>query len=162
MNEWRSRPSRRMFLGGSLAAAGTLAMGPLASRADTRKSGPALPLSDLVPPRRLDEAFWRKVRSEFNLIEGLAFMNNGSLGPVWKAVQEENERVFRELPENPTNGGRRDELHANREKLAAFVGASKDEVAYSRSTTEGMNVFAHGIDWREGDEVLMCSHEHIG
>lgn len=25
-----------------------------------------------------------------------------------------------------------------------------------------MNVFAHGIDWREGDEVLMCSHEHIG
>ena len=25
-----------------------------------------------------------------------------------------------------------------------------------------MNIFAHGLDWREGDEVLMNSHEHGG
>ena len=32
----------------------------------------------------------------------------------------------------------------------------------TRSTTEGMNIFAHGFNWKAGDEVLYCTHEHGG
>jgi selenocysteine lyase/cysteine desulfurase len=92
----------------------------------------------------------------------LTYLNNGTLGPVPKVVQEENERVAREIAADPTNGYRNEELHEKRQLLAAFVGSDPEEIAYTRSTTEGMNIFAHGIDWREGDEVLMCNHEHDG
>ena len=183
MSEGNSLLSRRGFLGGSLAAAGGLALGPLGSRAEAQEAVPALPLGDLAPALgaqrqpsakrqiangdlapsgSLDEAYWWRVRSQFNIIDGLVFMNNGSLGPVPRVVQEENERLFRELAEDPTRGNRRDELHENRGPLAEFVGASKEEIAYTRSTTEGMNILAQGLDWREGDEVLMCLHEHNG
>jgi hypothetical protein len=110
----------------------------------------------------LDETYWWRVRSQFNLVDGLTFMNNGTLGPVPKVVQDENDRVAREIGSDPTNGYRNEELHEKRKGLARFVGAAPEEIAYTRSTTEGMNIFAHGIDWREGDEILMCNHEHDG
>ena len=37
-----------------------------------------------------------------------------------------------------------------------------DEIALTRSTTEGMNIFMHGLDWKAGDEVVYCKHEHGG
>ncbi|MGH9320826.1 MAG: aminotransferase class V-fold PLP-dependent enzyme [Vicinamibacteria bacterium] len=89
-------------------------------------------------------------------------MNNGTLGPVPRVVQDENDRVAREIASDPTNGYRNEELHEKRKDIARFMRALPEEIAYTRSTTEGMNIFAHGIDWREGDEILMCNHEHDG
>jgi selenocysteine lyase/cysteine desulfurase len=48
-----------------------------------------------------------------------------------------------------------------RAALAGFVGAEPEEIAVTRSTTEGMNI-SHGLDWKAGDEVLFCTHEHGG
>jgi selenocysteine lyase/cysteine desulfurase len=79
-----------------------------------------------------------------------------------RVVTDEHDRVFAELAADPTNGSRREELDANRPLLARFVGSDPEETVYTRSTTEGMNIFAMGVDWREGDEILMCTHEHNG
>ena len=158
-----SRPSRRQFIGSSAAAAvGGLSLGSFASPALAQRAVPTLPLGELRLTGPPDEAYWWKVRSQYNMIDGLTFMNNGTLGPMPRVVMEEHDRVFREIAADPTNGSRRDELDANRESLAAFVGAEPEEIAYTRSTTEGMNIFAMGVDWNEGDEILMCTHEHNG
>ena len=77
-------------------------------------------------------------------------------------MADEEARIYAEIAADPTNGYRRDELHERRQTLASFIGAEPDEVTYTRSTTEGMNIFGRGLDWREGDEVLMCTHEHNG
>ena len=158
-----SRPSRRQFIGSSAAAAvGGLSLGSFALPALAQRAVPTLPLDELRLTGPPDEAYWWKVRSQYNLIDGLTFMNNGTLGPMPRVVMDEHDRVFREIAADPTNGSRRDELDANRALLAAFVGAEPDEVAYTRSTTEGMNIFAMGVDWSEGDEILICTHEHNG
>ncbi len=162
MSDSRTFISRRRFLGGSAAAVSGLAFGPGSASPETSKPAPALRLADLNPPPRLDEGYWWKVRSQFNLVDGLTFMNNGTLGPVPKVVFDENQRIAAEIASDPTNGYRNEELHEKRKILARFVGAAPEEIAYTRSTTEGMNVFAHGIDWREGDEILMGNHEHDG
>jgi selenocysteine lyase/cysteine desulfurase len=162
MTDSRISISRRRFLGGSAAAVSGLAFPPVAFAGEPPRPTPALGLADLAPPAAPDERYWWKVRSQFDLVDGLTFMNNGTLGPVPKVVQDENARVAREIGSDPTNGYRNEELHEKRKTLARFVGAAPEEIAYTRSTTEGMNVFAHGIDWREGDEILMCNHEHDG
>jgi selenocysteine lyase/cysteine desulfurase len=46
--------------------------------------------------------------------------------------------------------------------VAKFVNADPGEIALTRSTTEGMNIFTHGLDWKAGDEVVYCDHEHGG
>jgi selenocysteine lyase/cysteine desulfurase len=156
--------SRRHFLRGSVAAIGALSAGPFAPRlkAETVRSRAGLPHSGFRPKGPPDEAYWRIIRTHFNLKDGLTFMNNGTLGPTPRIVNEAMERYLRELAEDPTDASRREDVEVVREHVARFVGASPDEIILTRSTTEGMNIFAHGLDWREGDEVLMCSHEHRG
>ncbi len=156
--------SRRRFLGGSMAAAVAGISSDLfnMSLEAQPRSVAALPLDELRPMGALDEAYWWKVRSQFNIVDGFAFMNNGTQGPMPRVVREKNERILREIAEDPSNNYRRDEINAVREKVAQFVGASAAEIALTRSTTEGMNIFAHGLDWQEGDEVLWNSHEHGG
>ena len=152
------RLSRRRFLGASAAALGATALPAAAGQ----RAVPALPLSELVPPADPGEDYWWKVRSQFNVVDGMAFMNNGTLGPTPRVVADEEARIHAEIAADPTNGYRTAELHERRESLASFIGAHPDEVTYTRSTTEGMNIFGRGLDWNEGDEVLMCTHEHNG
>jgi selenocysteine lyase/cysteine desulfurase len=163
MSHQSSKVSRRNFLGGSISAAvGGLAAAsiPQAVRAET--TSPNLPLSDLKPQGAPDEAFWWRIRKQFNVEDGLTFMNNGTFGPPPRVVMDEHIKIQRELSENPRDNYRSEQLRENKTVLGEFFGADPEELAYMRSTTEGMNNFANGIDFREGDEVLMNTHEHPG
>lgn len=165
MNRSRFGVSRRGFIGGSIAvAAGTVSAGWLRNRVEAmgQVPTPALPLTALKPMGTPDEAFWWKVRSQFNIVDGLTYMNNGTLGPMPAVVYEANDRYMRSIMADPTMATINDELEKVRAKVAAFVGADADEIALTRSTTEGMNIFAHGLDWKAGDEVIYCTHEHGG
>lgn len=159
--------TRRGFLGGTVGAvaAGSLPLA-LGARGLSAAAGqviaPTLSAAQLTPTGPLDEAYWWKVRSQFNILDGMTFMNNGTEGPVPRVVLEANERYFREIAENPSNNYRREEVDAVRAVVARFVGAEAGEIALTRSTTEGMNIFAHGLDWKAGDEVIYCTHEHGG
>ena len=157
--------SRRGFLhgvsSGVVAAGAALAARP--SFAGGRQViAPTLAAGDLRPTGPLDEAYWWKVRSQFNILDGMTFMNNGTEGPVPRVVVEANEKFFREIAENPSNNYRREEVDGVRGIVAKFVNANPDEIALTRSTTEGMNLFTHGLDWKAGDEVIYCNHEHGG
>ena len=160
MTKQMSGFSRRRFLGNSISAA----LGGIAAT-----SIPRVAVSQTVPPllpsldsQEIDEAFWWNIRSQFNVQDGLTFMNTGTFGPPPRVVLDEHVKIQRELAEDPRNNYRSGELDENRSVIAEFVGADPEEIAYMRSTTEGMNNFANGIDFRTGDEVLMNSHEHPG
>lgn len=154
--------SRRRFLRG--VSSGVVATGAAfaARPAFGQVIAPTLTTADLKPSGPLDEAFWWKVRSQFNILDGMTFMNNGTEGPVPRCVTEANEKYFREIAENPSNNYRREEVDAVRGSVARFVNADPGEIALTRSTTEGMNIFTHGLEWKAGDEVLYCNHEHGG
>jgi cysteine desulfurase/selenocysteine lyase len=46
-----------------------------------------------------------------------------------------------------------------RERIARFVGAKPGEIAVLRNTGDGANLVALGLDWAEGDEVILCDNE---
>lgn len=155
--------SRRRFLHG--VSSGVVATGAaLATNARARAQvfAPTLTSADLRPSGALDEAYWWKVRSQFNILDGMTFMNNGTEGPVPRVVVEANEKFFREIAENPSNNYRREEVDVVRGLMATFVNADAGEIALTRSTTEGMNIFTHGLEWKAGDEVIYNTHEHGG
>ena len=156
--------SRRRFLGGSAAALGGLTTGLLGESLLAQPKAPpqALPLAQLTPTGALDEAYWWKVRSQFNVVDGLTFMNNGTYGPTPRVVVDAFRRYNDALAEDPTNNYWNEGRDAVRKRMAAFVGATADEIALTRSTSEGMNIFIKGLDWKAGDEVVFCTHEHGG
>jgi selenocysteine lyase/cysteine desulfurase len=110
-----------------------------------------------------DETYWRKVRSEFTLEPGYTFLNHGTLGPTPHAVTDVIHRSVDDLSRDPGSDflALKTQIDAVRSKLARFVNADIDEVSLTRSTTEGMNIFAHGLDWKPDDEVILNTHEHF-
>ena len=160
------RVSRRHFLCGSMTAlAAGLSATPLHSRAPFSLSPPETESQTwrerLDSSGGLDDAYWEKVRQEFNIVDGISYMNNGTMGPVPRSVVEAQTRYLVDIAADPRIGGW-NRIEPVREKLAKFVGANADEIVMTRSTTEGMKIFSRGLDLRRGDEVLMSSHEHPG
>ena len=144
--------SRRAFLRGAPAVALTAAG---VTEAFAR---------EIEGPRvwKVDAGYWDRVRRNFHLDEGLAYLNTGTVGatpaPVLKAMQ----RYWQLMAENPNENsailqGRQDAIRA---KAAAFMGADAAEIAILRNASEGNSLVCQGVDLAKGDEVLIGSLEH--
>jgi selenocysteine lyase/cysteine desulfurase len=52
------------------------------------------------------------------------------------------------------------DLHAQAERVrghvARLLGGDPDEIAITKNVSEGLNIFAAGIDWKPGDNVVFC------
>jgi selenocysteine lyase/cysteine desulfurase len=111
-----------------------------------------------------DGVYWEEIRGLYDFDDRFIMMNNGTLGPMPKPVFNTLMRTFRVQMNNPYDGYNylptfRESV---RQKLAAFINASPDEVALTSNTTEGLNLVINGLDLKDGDEVLMCNFEHPG
>jgi isopenicillin-N epimerase len=160
-------PARRRFLSRMTMGAAVGAWGwpdRLAADGaqDPRPSVSAPPRFAGFAPGTEGEAFWGEVRRHFSLDPTLTFLNNGTLGPVPGIVLGTREYYGRLLAADPTDCFRTKELADVRAQLAAFINATPAETSITHSTTEGMNIFAHGIDWKPGDEVIIGDQEHFG
>ncbi|MDZ7338952.1 MAG: aminotransferase class V-fold PLP-dependent enzyme [candidate division KSB1 bacterium] len=107
-----------------------------------------------------DEDYWAVVRQAFPLTTERTYFNNGGLGPSPRVVLEAYRDASLRLERICETG--HEEIAAVRAKAAAFLGCEPSEVAFTRNTTEGMNIVAWGLPLRRGDEVLMSTHEHPG
>lgn len=47
-------------------------------------------------------------------------------------------------------------IEAVRDAYARLVNASPDEIAIIKNISEGLNIVAHAIDWKPGDNVVVC------
>jgi selenocysteine lyase/cysteine desulfurase len=106
-------------------------------------------------------------RAEFPVLERIAYLNSGSDGPLPRRSAEAMEARLRHELEKGRSGARHslelavlgEEL---RGRLAATMNADVDEVALTRSTTDGINVVLAGLDLDAGSEVLTSDEEHPG
>ena len=111
-----------------------------------------------------DGLYWDAVAKHFIFQDGIIMMNNGTVGPMPEPVFNTLMKYFKVQATNPYDCYNYfPKLKEGvRDKVAAFIGADPDEIAINRNTTEGMNTAAHGLDMKEGEEVLLSSLEHPG
>lgn len=148
---------RRSFLGRMAAVAAT----PWLADAVEGLDGLSADLSQAAD----DEAFWRSVRSQFMLRPGLSHLNSATIGATPRPVVSAYAAHLWETegdPQYQVFGAPRLRMDEVRAQAAAFLGASTDELALMRNTTEGMNAVAQGIDFEPGDQILTTNHEHPG
>lgn len=115
---------------------------------------------------RLDTA---RIREQLPATTANVYLNTGTYGPISRrasaAIAEHASKdleVGRLRTEMTGSLPYSERLAALRGDLASLLGARPDEIALTRSTTEGVNIGIWGRDWAEGDEVVTTSQEHPG
>ena len=106
-------------------------------------------------------------RAQFPVLERLAYLNAGSMGPLARATVEA--MVAREQSDLERGRGGRayiDEMRSLRERvragLAGVLGVDAGAVALTTSTTEGCNIVLAGLELAPDDEIVTTDVEHFG
>jgi len=110
-----------------------------------------------------EEDFWRLVQEAYTVSPNIINLNNGGVSPQSRRVQEAQDLYNRESNEGPAyymwrivDKGR---LNVKR-KLAEIAGASPDEIAIQRNTTEALENLIFGFDMKAGDEIITSSQDY--
>ncbi|WP_191970295.1 aminotransferase class V-fold PLP-dependent enzyme [Methylobacterium planeticum] len=101
------------------------------------------------------------VRRNFPATENVVYLDAGLQTPLSLQVKEGIERYLQEAFE--TAGPKRvwlNRVESTREKVAAFLGAAPHEIAFTKNTSESMNIAANALPLRAGDKVLMIEGDH--
>ena len=106
-------------------------------------------------------------RAQFPVLERLAYLNAGTVGPVPARASEAGEQQLR-LQRDQGRCGRPyfeatlDLASRLRASYAEVLGCDADAVALTGSTTDGVNTVLAGLDLRAGEEILTSDEEHPG
>ena len=107
------------------------------------------------------------LRSQFPVLERLAYLNAGSVGPVPRAAADAARSEITDALENGRGGYAQFEraftlAERLRARVAGLFGAETHEVALTGATTDGVNAVIGGLELGPGDEVLTTDEEHPG
>ena len=94
-------------------------------------------------------------RALFPVCRDKIFLAHAGVTPLPGPVADAVCSYTRLCAENPQEfGDVLREVKQARRVCADFIGAGQDEIALLGPTSLGLSLFANGIAWREGDEVL--------
>ena len=93
------------------------------------------------------------------------FFNAGGIGPIPSVVADEVVSLIRlqqaQGRYRPDVQGMMNERSEEARRItASFFGVMPEEIMFTHSISEGLNIISEGIDWRTGDEVIISDQEH--
>ncbi|GKQ55706.1 aminotransferase class V-fold PLP-dependent enzyme [Bradyrhizobium sp. Ce-3] len=101
------------------------------------------------------------VRKAFPAAEHVVYLDSGFQTPLSRPVKDAYERFLCESFENA--GPKQiwlNRLEQTRAKVADFLGVKPHEIAFTKNTSESMNIAANALPLRAGDKVLMIHGDH--
>jgi isopenicillin-N epimerase len=105
----------------------------------------------------------RSLKEQFILDPAVVFLNHGSFGatpkPVFDAYQDWQRRLERQ-PVLFLGRELDDLLLQSRTALGKYLNADAQDLAYIPNATHGVNIIAHSLQLRAGDEILTTDHEY--
>ncbi|MFN7544344.1 MAG: aminotransferase class V-fold PLP-dependent enzyme [Acidobacteriota bacterium] len=110
-----------------------------------------------------DEAFWTLLRRNFPLRDGLIYLNAANVCPASLPVLERHQHFLRDFEADPSFQNRakfgplRERVRA---RAAQFFGVTANELALTRNTSEASNTIVHGLNLKDGDEVVLVEDNH--
>jgi cysteine desulfurase / selenocysteine lyase len=102
-----------------------------------------------------------KLDREFPVRKNLVYFNHAAVAPLPRRVAE----AIAAHNENARDRGAADwrrwyaAIEAARQKVARFIGAGRNEIAFLPNTSWGLNFVAQSFPWKEGDNVVIDDME---
>lgn len=110
-----------------------------------------------------DEDFWREIRTAFTVDRNVLNLNNGSLCPAPRVVQEAMNRYWEITNMQPSlyvDDILLPQTEVVRGELARAFGCDPEEMAITRNTTESLQNIIFGIGLKRGDEVITTTQDY--
>lgn len=115
-------------------------------------------IDDEVPRLDIDS-----IGAEFPIRSQRCYLNNASIGPLSNPVLAATETFLHDVRDHGRNNYpawcRYADTHI-KGRIARLIGASPAEIAFMKNTTEGLITVANGLDWRDGDNVVIADIEY--
>jgi selenocysteine lyase/cysteine desulfurase len=127
-----------------------------------RRTGTGAPDAAWPPPDATEEEFWEFVREEFPLSHERAYLNTGGLGASPYVVIDTVKGKMDELEKTCETGHSEALWEEIKRDAGALLGCDPAEIAFTRNTTEGINIVANGLPLARGDEIILTTQEHVG
>jgi isopenicillin-N epimerase len=103
------------------------------------------------------------LRERWSLDPQITFLNHGSFGATPRAVLEEQLRLRQQMELEPVRFFVRELeplIDDNRRRLARFLNARPDDLAFVTNATSAVNSILRSLDFRSGDELITTNHEY--
>ena len=106
-----------------------------------------------------------QLRRLLPVTKDVIYMNTGWAGPTaTPVIKQVSETMDLEALNGPASRKGlefiRGILELGRQSISDLLSCDSDEVWVTHSTTEGVNIVMHGLEWESGDELLVCDLEH--
>ncbi|MBI4789229.1 MAG: aminotransferase class V-fold PLP-dependent enzyme [Chloroflexi bacterium] len=108
----------------------------------------------------------QSLRAAIPALQHSTYLNTGTFGPLPRAVSDELAAGYVLVAEHGAFSPvvrqqiERDGYERARARVAALLNVSSDELALTRSSSDGICIVAYGLDWKPGDEVVISDQEH--
>lgn len=100
-------------------------------------------------------------REEFPVTKDYAYLDHAGVAPVSLRVKRALEKFLNEASESGMFNYKSwmDGVQEIRKKSAILVAADPEEIAFVKNTSHGISIVAEGLDWNEGDNLLVCEKD---
>ncbi len=106
------------------------------------------------------------IRSAIPALRNSIYLNTGTFGPMPAMVTQEIIKAYEMVGEfgafSPVVRQKieHDGYEAARASVARLLNVLTDQIALTRSASDGICIIAYGLDWKAGDEVVVTDQEH--
>lgn len=92
----------------------------------------------------------------------MIYMNHAAISPLSFRVREASGKYLekRSLSDIECFPWAPKMAFETKKLIAARLGTTPDRIAYAMNTADGLNVLASGLDWKQGDRVLLYRYEY--
>lgn len=116
-----------------------------------------------IPAHPHNEAYWGVVASNFKRSQGFINLENGYFshqpqGTLMRHIAAETH--INTQTSHFMRTAQQTEIEAARTAFAEFQGLLPSEVAFTRNTTESLNIVIMGTQWQPGDEVIIGDQDY--
>ncbi len=109
----------------------------------------------------------REVRSDIPFLEtGVIYLDNAATTPTPEPVIDSMLEYYHEYNANIGRGIHKstkratEAFESTRGKVAKVIGSLPEEIAYTKNTTEGLNLISRGLNFEKGDKVIATVLDH--
>jgi selenocysteine lyase/cysteine desulfurase len=109
----------------------------------------------------LDKNMIERYRRKFPIVKSSIYLDHAGVAPVPLRVKNEVEGFLSRASEKAIldYGLWMDRVEEVRAASAALIGSDNGEIAFIKNTSHGISLVAGGLDWKEGDNVVVTDKE---
>src|SRR6185436_3479490 len=105
---------------------------------------------------------WAAIRKEFPTLAKWTYLDVARKTVAPRCQERAMQEYTRDVTENAgADAWSAVNVAKTRTMMAELLGAKPAEIAFTKNTTEGLNIAAHGFDLKPGDNIVLTDMEHL-